>query len=246
MTSAQTANLFSTSLAWHDQSSVFNTGQLDLSPNSVQSDFQPKSYPSFVQSSLADRCLSSFYRNFHAVHPFALPEQFLLRLVPEASIDLLLSSMRWVGSLYINMPSGTRVGLLEDAHTKISHTITPRDGFLVQAMIMLLVSLDGLCEFDKASKMLHDARQLAVEIGLHTRSFAALHGQSVPVLEESWRRTWWDLYVIDGMIAGLHRATNFALNDVQADAALPCEEWQYISGVTLAFPGGFVSSNSWA
>jgi hypothetical protein len=33
------------------------------------------------------------------------------------------------------------------------------------------------------------------------------------------------------MIAGVHRDTDFALFDVSVDVDLPCEEWQYFSGV---------------
>jgi hypothetical protein len=34
------------------------------------------------------------------------------------------------------------------------------------------------------------------------------------------------------MIAGVHRVTTFALFDISADVALPCEEHQYLSGVS--------------
>ena len=234
----QTANAFPASLPWHyDQMSLFLDQTTPVTP--APTDFQPK------PCSLSDRYLASFYRNFHPAHPFVLPEQFLLALTPAASLHVLLPAMRWVGSLYISVPLGTRASLLDEAHSKLtsssvsSNTTTPRDGFLVQAMMVLLVGLDGLCELDKARRMLRDVGQLAVEIGLHSRAFATLHGQGVPVLEESWRRTWWDLYVVDGMIAGLHRASNFALNDIHTDVALPCEEWQYLSGVAIPPPRSF-------
>ena len=55
----------------------------------------------------------------------------------------------------------------------------------------------------------------------------------------AWDQTrgtaWWDLYVVDGIIAGVHRATNFLLFDIVADVALPCEEHEFISGVGLSF-----------
>ncbi|KAI1267207.1 hypothetical protein F5Y18DRAFT_425051 [Xylariaceae sp. FL1019] len=61
-------------------------------------------------------------------------------------------------------------------------------------------------------------------------SDATTHGGGNPRLEESWRRTWWDLFVVDGMIAGVHRQTNFLLFDIVADVGLPCEEQEFLSG----------------
>ena len=84
----------------------------------------------------------------------------------------------------------------------------------------------------RARELLADCEHLAIEIDLNKRDFATLHGHGNPVLEESWRRTWWDLYVCDGMIAGVHRVTKFLLFDIQADVGLPCEEQQYLTGVS--------------
>ena len=236
------ADLFTASLAWGDQPTPFDSSGLPLyltqtTPSPLTPsprDFQPRLHPSRPSPtpSTVDRFLASFYRSFHPAHPFVLPEQFLLRLTSEGPLDPLLASMRWVGSLYIDMPMQTRAAMFDEAHAKVTDLAAPRDGFLVQAMMVLLVGLDGLCEFSKARVMLRAAGQLAVEIGMHTRSFASLHGRGVPVLEESWRRTWWDLYVVDAMVAGLHRGGGFPLRQVHSDVALPCEEWQYISGVS--------------
>lgn len=99
-------------------------------------------------------------------------------------------------------------------------------------MTIILVGLDGNCEQERAREILADIEQIAVEIGLYTRAYATVHGAGDPVLEESWRRTWWDLLIVDGMVAGVHRATNFLLYDIVADVGLPCEEQQYLSGVS--------------
>jgi hypothetical protein len=39
------------------------------------------------------------------------------------------------------------------------------------------------------------------------------------------------------MIAGVHRVTKFLLFDIQADVGLPCEEQQYLSGVSKPIAG---------
>ncbi|KAI5460511.1 hypothetical protein BGZ63DRAFT_454775 [Mariannaea sp. PMI_226] len=137
--------------------------------------------------------------------------------------------MRWIGSLYItNRPTCLR--LFEEAHRLVYSSNIAKDGFLVQAMLLLIIGLDGSRRREKVNKLLADIERISQQIGLNTRSFAALNGRGMAILEESWRRTWWDLYVVDAMIAGVHRTTNFLLYDVPVNVALPCEEDQFLSG----------------
>ncbi|KAG8414863.1 hypothetical protein J3458_008767 [Metarhizium acridum] len=176
-----------------------------------------------------ERCFDSFYHHFHASHPFVLPKPFLLQISKEAPLKPVLAAMRWVGSFFLDVGSPTQERLLNEAFNLIYAPNRSKDGFLIQAMMLLIVGLDGSCQQDKARGILSDVEALALELGLNTREFAANHGRGIPVLEESWRRTWWDLFVIDGMVAGVHRVTNFLLFDVSARAALPCEEDQYLT-----------------
>lgn len=223
-----------------DPSSPFLTAAASM--NHLQlyraSSFGP-SYDDSVQThnpiaraiSIADKCLDSYYYNSHATHPFVLPKDYLLRHIRESGqkLDHLLAAMRYLGSLYLDA-GPVRASYLDEALRLCYATNTPKDGFLVQALLLLIVALDGNCQQDKARDLLADVERMAVEMGLNTRQFAALHGRGNPVLEESWRRTWWDLYVVDGMIAGVHRTTSFLLFDMAADVGLPCEESDYLSG----------------
>ncbi|KAJ4264940.1 hypothetical protein NW762_005183 [Fusarium torreyae] len=178
---------------------------------------------------LPERCLDYFYRHFHAAHPFVLPRDSLLSIAKEASIEPLLAVMRWIGSLHITSCQH-RGNLFQEAHRLVYDPNRPKDGFQVQALLLLLIGLDGQGQQDKAREILSDVERTAIEIGLNTRSFATFHGRGMPVMEESWRRTWWDLFVVDGLIAGLHRSTNFLLFDIASDVELPCEEYRYLSG----------------
>lgn len=181
---------------------------------------------------LEEKCLESFYYHFHASHPFVLPKPFLLQVSKEPSTQPLLSAIRWIGSIFLSVGAGEGERLFNEALGLIYHQQRSEDGFLIQAMMLLIVGLDGNCQQEKARAILKDVEAMALELGLHTREFATNHGRGIPVLEESWRRTWWDLYVIDGMIAGVHRATNFLLFDIAAGTALPCEEEQYLAAVS--------------
>ncbi|KAI5459844.1 hypothetical protein BGZ63DRAFT_360444 [Mariannaea sp. PMI_226] len=175
------------------------------------------------------RCIDSFYRHFHPAHPFVLPRDYVLRIAKEGTLEPLLAAMRWIGSLYIDA-GPTRQSFFDEAYRLAYEPARPKDGFLVQAMLLLVLGLDGSCQQEKAREVLVDVERLAVQIGLNTRLFASLNSRGMPILEESWRRTWWDLYVVDSMIAGVHRTTNFLLYDIPADVALPCEEHEYVSG----------------
>ncbi|KAJ4858328.1 fungal zn(2)-Cys(6) binuclear cluster domain-containing protein [Trichoderma breve] len=178
---------------------------------------------------LQERCIDSFYRYFHGSHPFVLPKEHLLRYASENSIDPLMAVIRWVGSLFIDVGK-SRLSLYDDAMRLLDDLTQPQDGFKVQAMMLSIVALDGCCQNEKAAQLLGRTETLALSIGLNKAHFATLNGRSNPVLEESWRRTWWDLFIIDGMVAGVHRMTNFLLYDVPAEVSLPCEEHQYLSG----------------
>lgn len=179
----------------------------------------------------AERCLHSFYHHFHAAHPFVLPKEYLLRKAEDGTIEPLLMAIRWIGSFYIDA-GPARSTFFEEARRLAYEADRPKCAFVVQALMLLIIGLDGSGYQKESRAMLADAERIALQIGLNTRLFATLHGQGMPVLEESMRRTWWDLFVLDGMIAGIHRATNFVLFDVVSDVALPCEEHQYLTGVS--------------
>lgn len=187
--------------------------------------------PTQPTPSLPERCIDAFYRFFHAGHPFVLPREAFIRLTKDGAtkLDALIAAMRYIGSLYLDV-GPARAIYFDEAIRSCYAPSTPKDGFLIQALLLVIIGLDGSCQQDKARELLADCERIALEINLNTRPFATMHGRGNPMLEESWRRTWWDLYICDGMIAGVHRVTNFLLFDIAADVALPCEEHQYLSG----------------
>ncbi|KAL6808468.1 hypothetical protein J3E69DRAFT_185177 [Trichoderma sp. SZMC 28015] len=199
-----------------------------LSAYATSTLYNQTSSPQLTIMNDSDRPLTSFYYHAFASNPFVLPRCHLSQIDDAKSLHILVAAMRWVGSLYIN--ATVQTDLYNAAHSSIYDDQAPRNGFLVQAMMLLLVALDGSCQRRESLRILSDVELLALEIGLNKRNFAALQGRDSPVLEESWRRTWWYLYIMDGMIAGIHRESSFALFDVSADVLLPCEEHQYLSG----------------
>ncbi|KAM3431827.1 hypothetical protein MY4824_006929 [Beauveria thailandica] len=160
-------------------------------------------------------------------HPLVLPQKHLLPRVKEEALQPLLAVMHWVGSKYI-APEMDQQLLLDVARLSVDEAQTKKaNGFTVQAMTVLLVALDGTGYPQQAVELLTRTKQMALSLGMNYSQFMTESKTRFRVLDESWRRTWWELYVLDGMFAGAHRATTFSLLDVPTDVGLPCEDDDY-------------------
>ncbi|KAM3541311.1 hypothetical protein ARSEF1564_005742 [Beauveria bassiana] len=160
-------------------------------------------------------------------HPLVLPQKHLLPRVKEESLQPLLAVMHWVGSKYIASEMDQQL-LLDYARLSVDEAQTKSaNGFTVQAMMVLLVALDGTGYPQQAVELLTRTKQMALSLGMNYSQFLTESKPRSGVLDESWRRTWWELYVLDGMFAGAHRATTFSLFDLLTDVGLPCEEDDY-------------------
>jgi hypothetical protein len=179
------------------------------------------------------RCSEAYFHFFNAAHPFLLPRDQLLQLLAKRAIPHLAAAMCYIGSFFI--PDISTMRLAQEVERLISLPSTVKDGFTVQAMLLLVIGLDGSKEYKKAGEMLDQAQNLALKLGMNLRDFATIHRDDCPFLEESWRRTWWELYFVDGAIAAKMEIGSFRLYDVAADVCLPCEEDEYASGVSFHF-----------
>jgi hypothetical protein len=140
------------------------------------------------------------------------------------------AAMRYAGSFHIPGAPGQ---IIENETQSLLLT-APRDGFTVQALLVLAIAFDSDNQGSKAMETILKAQDIALEIGMNQRAFAVLHGQGSPIMEESWRRTWWELYCVDGLLAGVHNKAGFRLWSTPCDVLLPCEEYEYDSGVCIS------------
>jgi hypothetical protein len=138
--------------------------------------------------------------------------------------------MCYVASHYIS--TSLTAAFAVELETLLASADIPKDGYLVQALLLFVIGLDGNNEQLRALEVLTRVQRIAIELGMHQHDFAILNGRGLPVLEESWRRTWWELYVVNGLIAGLHQISTFQLFEVVANVPLPCEEDVLRSGVS--------------
>ncbi|KAJ1335035.1 RNA polymerase II-specific transcription factor-like protein [Microdochium nivale] len=159
-----------------------------------------------------DQCIDAFYDNFYPIHPIGPPKDNLLS-PNNSSTDPtspLVAAIRWAGSRYLEQSppscsSSTPDHLGEVAIQQLYSPASVRDGHLVQAMVIAAVCLsEGEYQYqqDTARAVCADAERLALEVGMYSASYAALHGMGDPRLEESWRKTWWELYAVSALVLG--------------------------------------------
>ncbi|PGH02054.1 hypothetical protein GX51_04866 [Blastomyces parvus] len=186
--------------------------------------------PTSTFSTSPDRPIECYYSLFHESHPMVLPKQhFMARLeVDQESLEAVAAVVRYIGSLCGHCP-------FPESFKSLSENLLfckqlPKNGFSVQALMLYSIATHWNNEKPRAREILDIATSLALEIGMNSRQFAYQYGEGNPNLEESWRRTWWLLYVVDSLYAGIWRAPAFALWSVSSDVDLPCEEDDYHSG----------------
>lgn len=178
-----------------------------------------------------DYCLEAFFYYIYLAHPFLLPRTYLFNLLKTRLMPYLEASIRYLGSLYVQLAPTSL--LAEEAIHLLSAPLCPRDGFAIQANLLIAIRLNSNTELKRALAFLTQAEDIALEIGMHQGKFVSLNGKGLPVLEESWRRTWQELFVVDRMIAGVHQQSSFMLNEVASTVLLPCEKQDYIVGVII-------------
>ncbi|KAK9244204.1 hypothetical protein V1506DRAFT_461529 [Lipomyces tetrasporus] len=202
-------------------------GPVDLSV-ATQTNDNPSS--SMSEPDESSTFLDVYYASFHDAHPFVLPRQFLNQRLQtnKFSLQHLLPVMEFVGSLFA--PGAAKGMLRVRAESALSSDHLPATGFTVQSLLIFAIAVHACNEFVRARGILDHAIRIALQINMNSNSFSIANGEGCSVLEESWRRTWWSLYVTDGLFAAIRHCLTFSLRDIKADVDLPCEEATYQSG----------------
>lgn len=185
--------------------------------------------------------LESFFNNFFSAHPFVLPRVAFVELANKHPVPHLEAAMRFIGSLYVDPKLSSK--LAEEARTSLYAPECPQDVSRVQGLLLLCIGIDGLTMQEQALETLQHTITLAMQLGMHTRDFATAHGHGSALHEESCRRTWWEIYLVDGLIAGTHQKSMFPTKDLACEVGLPCEESEYLSGVRRPVQEAFAKTN---
>ncbi|UKZ72531.1 hypothetical protein TrVFT333_000161 [Trichoderma virens FT-333] len=186
-----------------------------------------------------DAFIDVYYNCFHRYHPCVLPRRFLERYLQDPirqdELRPLVYVMRFIGSIYLSSHQPSLrpkcLELEELAASAIAQVPTSSCSFfMVQCHTIFSASMYWRGNTAKSRHHMDTAIQLALDMGMHHREFAADHGDGDAVLEESWRRTWWQVYIIDAYYSAIKRNVSFATFNVKATTDLPCEEEEYERG----------------
>lgn len=183
--------------------------------------------------------IALYYEYFHGANPCVLPSRFLHQLCSSRRSEIrpLAITMQYIGSLYDQSTSSEYYKT--QTMDILQSSAGQKNGFLVQARLIYAIALYWHDEREESNSILHEALQLAVDLGMHRSDFALSNCNGCLALAESWRRTWWLLYTTDAHRAAIERIPFFPAATIEADTGLPCEEYEYYSGVNQ-FRGIFI------
>ena len=181
----------------------------------------------------SDLLVDLYYQNFHKFHPLVLPQKFLIRAygTPEgkAVLEPLVAVLRLLGNIYGTHTWST---ILRD-YVDECLEVAPMSPTVVQSKLIYSIALFWYDHKEDAQVQMDAATQIAVSLNMCNKEFATANAGSDPVLAESWRRTWWMLYIIDTYLIGTMGTRQFTVENIEANVDLPCEESEYESGVSL-------------
>ncbi|KIV99063.1 uncharacterized protein PV09_09230 [Verruconis gallopava] len=140
-----------------------------------------------------ERLIEVYYRNIHMAHPIVLPEKVYLQ-----DQSVLPDHLKYVMAFMASHLTPDEFSNLQEKAELVFEPSVPDDGFKVQALLLLTLTSYARFERDRGNKALTQAIALASRLGMDHNDFG--HGHSL-IYQESWRRTYWELYTITGLIS---------------------------------------------
>jgi hypothetical protein len=180
-----------------------------------------------LSASDARHVVNLYYSNFHSAHPILLPRHMYDWNYP----PYLQLVVQFIGSHYSTSQSGD---LLRAQTATALKDNSQRSPHMVQARLLFSIAIHARGEPSEGQAMLQDAIDLAISLGMNRQEFATLHGDSLPCLEESFRRTWWELFVVEGIMSAVHRKPTMKTSSVVQEVLLPCEDSTYTDGACFS------------
>lgn len=173
--------------------------------------------PATIPDKSQDYLIDVYYQTVHPAHPFLIPHHAYRRtpgLLPQHVMEVMcLLAGRVVGS-YCRDESVTIQSLLERNLLSNVHK--------VQMCLLLTIASYASCNRSLGDQALKTAADTAYAIGLDSENFKC---DDNVILRESWRRTWWELYTLGGLISVLNPSTSRV--HAASDRLLPSSEDAY-------------------
>lgn len=164
-----------------------------------------------------------FYEYFHAAHPILPP--FNLWTVSSPP-QYLVNIVEFIGSHHLSPEQ------VPEFSTELWTTIGNADLALekVQAYLLLSIVLHGRKAPDGAKQCIGLAIQCSFLLGLHCRELSDTVEMQSPARAESMRRTLWEIFVVDTILAAVQIGGNLQFNIETPDVSLPSEDATFEDG----------------
>ena len=165
-----------------------------------------------------ERLIRVFYRDVHPAHPIVLPQKMYLQ-----NRNVLPEYLKTVMAFMASHLTSEHSDQLRDKAEGIFDPTVPDDAFKVQGLLLLTLTSYARFERDRGNRALTQATTLAAQLGMDSNFFGQGQGAAY---RESWRRTYWELYTITGLIS-LIAGENFRIRRPE-DLLLPghCEDYR--------------------
>ncbi|KAE8420932.1 putative beta-glucosidase precursor [Aspergillus pseudocaelatus] len=157
-----------------------------------------------------NQLVTLFFLHFHQAHPFLPPRDAFLHSSPPS---YLLDVVQFISLHYLpasNVPDHTH---------QLGAAVQEADASLekVQALLLLSIIMHARTQPREAKECLGQAIALTLEI-------------QNPMRAESARRTWWEIFIIDTLLAAVQVDGALQLTIETPDLPLPCEMDEYQDG----------------
>jgi hypothetical protein len=172
-----------------------------------------------------ERLLGLFYLHLFGAHPFLVPKAFYGSQSYPHYLDLVVCL---AGQQYAAPSSDTT--LLQSAVSLAMSEIDEQTPCRVQALLLYAIILHASQHAKEAGECVSRAATIALQLGMNEASFARTNSANSSVLEESLRRTWWELYIVDVYFAAIHRRPTFETSSAKSFPLLPCAQALYGAG----------------
>lgn len=167
-----------------------------------------------------EHLIDHFYTDFYPGHPILAPQSaHAWRHYPQC----LKLVMQLIGSHYCcSTPSDSWYNSTEACFSgSLAQTHNE-----VQAYLLYCIILQSHNESNEARNVLSKAVNLAISLGMNLSAYAVTYGSGDGILVETLRRTWWELVVIDALIAAFLRCDQLIkAKEVDSDMPLPTESF---------------------
>ncbi|PYH83371.1 putative beta-glucosidase precursor [Aspergillus uvarum CBS 121591] len=185
-------------------------------------------FASFRRRQQGWQLISLYYLHFHQAHPFLPPMETLLESNPPSYLlDILeFTSLHYLSSQFCHDSSKTLLLAVQAAELSVEKT---------QAFLLLAIVQHGRQQGHEARSCLGQALQCALELDLHRREVSDALAADAPLRAESIRRTWWEIFVVDVLLAAVQADgyLQFEMKETP-EVPLPCGPEEYQPGCIMS------------